>query len=340
MSNNKSNSLMQSPDKEIIRKVIAETGTRKEAGNVLEWFSSSMEGQQCLSDMLDRDAYLLETATASDLPECPSDKIFSTISGKMRRQTLKARVLRVAAVVIPLAFIIGFAAYLDTELQLFGPVQYSDLYVAKGESARICFQDGSEVYLNADSKIRYPKKFGWRKREVFLEGEAYFKVASNKRKPFVVHTGDSHINVLGTSFNVNAYSDEDVIQVTLDEGKVIFHTPQNGYSIVPGQQVVYHKSDGKASVQHLPNATTESLWKEGVIYLHDTPLVDVMRMLERRYDVSFELRNSSALKYSYSLISRQPSLTEILDELQKIAPVKFKHEKEKGIIEVSLVSKL
>ncbi|MFA6701782.1 MAG: FecR domain-containing protein [Dysgonamonadaceae bacterium] len=322
---------MESTNKEIINKVLSDTASKNEAKEVLDWFASSIEGQKCLSDMIDRDAYLLESEI-EDLHPISSDhsselyyKIINTINNRHNRRLL----FSIAAVVFPLIFIIGIGLNLINRYDLFDKAEYKELYIPKGEVAHIFFQDGTEVFINADSRIRYPEKFRLKDRIVYLEGEAYFKVTSNKHYPFIVQAGNTKVNVLGTSFNVNAYDDTEFISVVLDDGKVVFDTPVNKYGLHPGQHLVYNKESGKTSIQNLSKSTNYSLWKDRILYLNDTSLRDVVRLLERRYDVEFIVKDANALLYTYTLITRQETVEGVLNELQKISPVNFSiHDKQ------------
>lgn len=322
---------VESTNKEIINKVIAETATKKEAKEVVDWFASSIEGQKCLSDMIDRDAYLLESEMEDSYPLSSEDssdiynKIINTIDKRHNRRLL----FSIAAVVFPLVFIIDIGLSLISRYDLFEKAEYKELYIPKGEVAHVFFQDGTEVFINADSRIRYPEKFRLKDRNIYLEGEAYFKVNSNKHYPFVVQAGDTKINVLGTSFNVNAYDDAEFISVVLDEGKVVFDTPVNKLGLYPGQQLIYNKESGKTSIQNLSKSTNYSLWKDRILYLNDTSLSEVVSLLERRYNVEFIVKDANALLYTYTIITRQETVEGVLNELQKISPVKFTiHDKQ------------
>lgn len=322
---------MNTPDKKILQKVIDETSSQEDAKCVAEWFSLTIEGQQALSDMIDRDAYLMESdlRNVKVLSPVQSEIIFSKIIKKTRYNQLRRISLRVAAIVIPLFFFLGFSLYLNSQMQLFGKPVFSELYVPKGKDARICFQDGTEVFLNADSKIRYPQKFGLRKRQVYLQGEAYFNVTSNKRRPFIVHAENASVKVLGTSFNVNAYADNKDIRVTLDKGKILFNSPLNQYSMLAGQQIFYNKENGEIKVQKLSNSSDISLWKNDLLYFNDASLAEVLKTLERKYNVAFSISDARALSYSYTIRTQQNSVEEVLQELQKIAPVRFRKKEDK-----------
>lgn len=316
---------MQSSKNDIVNKVIAEIATREEAKEVVNWFSSTIEGQQHLSDMLDKDAYILENEPqlGGSLSPTRSDLLYKRIDRKILDNRLRRTSLIVAAALLPLLIITGFALFLERETDLFSKTTYSELYVPKGEDARIYFQDGTEVYLNADTRIRYPDKFGRGKREVYLDGEAYFNVRADKKKPFVVHAQQTETEVLGTSFNVNAYSDNSTIQVVLDEGKISFHVHAHSYPMLPGQQIEYDKTTERTTLRNLKQSSHASLWKKNTFYFYDTPLEEVMKVLGRRFNVEFILKTPEALNYSYTITTKQSGIDGVLKELQKITPVKF-----------------
>lgn len=293
------------------------------------WFSSTIEGQQHLSDMLDRDAYLMETEslTHNSLSEVRSDRLFKRIDNKIMDNRLRRVSLRAAAILLPLIIITGFSLFVANQRDLWGGITYSEIYVPKGEDARVFFQDGTEVFLNADTRMRYPDRFGlWKKREVYLDGEAYFNVKSNHRKPFIVHAQNTKVEVLGTSFNVNAYSNNSTVKVVLDEGKTHFQVNANSYPMLPGQQIEYDKNTSRTTLRNLMHPSRASLWKQNTLYFYDTPLAEVIKVLERRYDVQFHVNAPEALEYSYTITTRQADINGILQELHKIAPVRFKAE--------------
>jgi len=316
---------MQIKDSDIVKKVISENATKNEAKNVIDWFSASIEGQQFLSDMIDRDAYLMEADPHTGLSFTPmqSNLLFARIEKKINNNRIRRVSLRVAAVLFPFLLMIGFGWYLNSRTSLFEGTTYAELYIPKGEDGRVIFQDGTEVFLNADTRIRYPERFGLLKREVWIDGEAYFNVASNNRRPFVVHTQNTAVKVTGTSFNINSYRDSDKIRVVLDKGKVAFETEQSSYAMLPGQQIEYDKITGKITLQNLMHPSNLSLWKNNVIFFYDTPLAEVMKVLERKFNVEFNVQDQDVLSYSYTITTKQSSIDSVMRELQKIAPVKF-----------------
>lgn len=316
---------MQLSDKNIIHRVVAEEASKEEAIEVVDWFSSTVEGQQCLSDMLDKDAYLMESDPDPGKSFTPlqSDNLYKKIDRTIWQNRFKRSFLKIAAVLLPLLLLSGIGFYLNRQIDLFSGTTYSEVYVPKGEDARIFFQDGTEVFLNADTRIRYPDKFGLRKREIFLDGEAYFNVATNRNRPFVVNAQHTRTEVLGTSFNVRSYGNSNTIEVVLDEGRTSFHVHGNHYPMLPGQKIEYDKSTGRTTLRNLMNPSNASLWKKNILHFYDTPLAEVIKELERRFDVQFHVLDATVLNYSYTLTTKQPGIDGVLKELQKISPVKF-----------------
>lgn len=321
-------------DKKTLDKVIDGTSSKEEAQHAVNWLSSTIEGQQVLAEMIDRDAYLLEERTLINNPitDIQSKLLHKRIEKEIRNKEIKHFWLQTAAVLIPLIFIISTGIYLNSRFDLFIKPTYAELYIPKGEKARVLFQDGTEVYLNSDTKIKYPKKFGLTKRTVQLQGEAYFKVAPNRNRPFIVETENSSIKVLGTSFNVNAYENDKKIAVALDEGVVLFNSPRFQYQLSPGECVIYDKASGVYDVNNLLESENLSLWTNDVLFLSDTPLDEVLRKLERRFNVNFNIEESLALDYTYTLTTKESNIDIILSELERIAPVQFTLDNDRYIV--------
>ena len=170
----------------------------------------------------------------------------------------------------------------------------------RGKRTIQTLSDGTVVHLNADSRIKYVKFFHDNKREVFLEGEAYFEVAKNPEKPFLVHTKEISTKVLGTSFNVRAYQNEPDIKVSLLEGKVEISSPDQPGVIsksflAPEEQYVFHKEDTTYNICKDVDLSKAIAWKENHLIIDNESLEDVVRKLEIWYGVTFEIE-SPAIK--------------------------------------------
>ena len=321
-------------DKVTIDKVLNGTATKKEASQVAEWFSDTAEGQAYLSELMDHEAALMEANPDrySDLSAVQSANMLTAINKRIRVKKSRRLYWQVAAALIPLILVVGLTIRLNSQVNLFGKTVYSEVYVPKGKQEHIIFQDGSEAYLNSDTRLRYPRKFGLSKREIFLQGEGYFNIATNKRRPFIVRINNTDVTVLGTSFNVHAFKEDNEMKILLDKGSIVFNTPQNSYQILPGQQAVYDVLTGKCVIDYVDKPYEVSVWKDNIVLFRDTPLADVIKTLNRRYNVEFAILNPKALTYTYTLTTNQTSLENIVKELEKIAPVKFSIRKDNSII--------
>lgn len=165
-------------------------------------------------------------------------------------------------------------------------IQYHQLITPKGGEYHLQLEDGTHVWLNAASSIRFPTRFAGKERRVQLTGEAYFEVAKDKEHPFIVDINqNASIEVLGTHFNVNAYTDEENMSTTLLEGAVAVTTGNDRRKIIPGQQAVV-KPHGNDPIVVAPADTLRAIaWKNGVFDFNDAKLSEVMRQVSRWYDI-------------------------------------------------------
>jgi len=165
---------------------------------------------------------------------------------------------------------------------------------AKGQKSTITLKDGSKVYLNSESSIRYSENYGQQTRSIELTGEAFFEVVKDPNHPFIVKSGKITTTALGTSFNVRAFKDESSTSVSLAtgivkvEGDFQFPESEKDFKLSPGEAAVV---DEHQFVKQNFDAQKVLSWKEGVIYFDDTKLSETLKELERWYDVSFKINN-------------------------------------------------
>ena len=195
-----------------------------------------------------------------------------------------------------------------------------------------------KVYLNSDTRLRYPKKFGLDSREVELSGEAYFVVSKNEKRPFRVHLGGPSIHVIGTSFNIQDYPEDDKITVSLDEGKICMHlASEKEVPVLPGQQAVYDKKHDVYQILEGKNMRYLSMWKQDIIVFDDAPLSEVMTKLHRWYDVDFEVIGKMPQDLLITLTSEQTILENVLCYLEKITPLVFEYNAKERLVKVKAV---
>lgn len=329
---------MNRPTDKQIEEVLAGIATPEDAKLVAEWFTTE-EGSDYLEAAMTQDSELIKNEVA-DLyvnHDIPSRQMLEQIRKNIRVKKLKRICFRVAAVLIPVLFIIGFYIQLNSKVDLFGTSEYEEVIVDKGERIQIMFQDGTRVYINSDSKLKYPKKFALNTREVFLEGEAYFVVAKNKNRPFIVNLNGPAIQVVGTSFNVQDYPENKDIVVCLDEGSINLTLPtEKKYPVRPGERLIYNKESNECTISRMEDMHRLSMWKQNVIVFKDTPLPEVIKVLNRWYDVDFRIEDERALTYVYTLTSDNTLLEKVLMDLEKIAPVKFDYNEDKKEVIVKM----
>lgn len=202
---------------------------------------------------------------------------------------------------------------------------YNELRVPVGGFYKLLLSDGTQVWLNAASKLRFPVLFKDAKREVFLEGEGFFQVARDTTRQFIVHLDNADITVLGTTFNVNAYKDEGMIYTTLTEGKVSFNSLKKGQQVqlTPGMQSVMNVQNGLTTLRMVDTDVYTS-WVSGRFVFRSMNLEGIIRQLQRWYD--FEVFYScEAVKYYEfrGVVNRDMELRNVLDIIEETTDVKF-----------------
>ncbi|HBL73681.1 MAG: hypothetical protein A2W90_13295 [Bacteroidetes bacterium GWF2_42_66] len=240
--------------------------------------------------------------------------------------------VRAAAILlIPvLSFLFYTLSELRTESAKYARLAVDSLEIIAPINARAVVQlpDGSEAHLNYGSKIKYPQIFSGDTREIRLTGEGYFDVAHNPEKPFIVKTGGLNIKALGTVFNVLAYPDNDIVEVTLINGKVILEQnrtnkkAQNLGYMVPGQHVNYNVKTGVSSSTK-GNIEKYIAWKDGRLLFEDATIFQVIEKLTRMFNVDIELTGDLS-DCMYTVTFNNESLSQILDLMTLATPVRYR----------------
>lgn len=201
---------------------------------------------------------------------------------------------------------------------------FNTLSTPTGGQYNIVLADGTKVYLNAVSSLKYPAQFNGEQRIVELEGEAYFEVAKNKNQPFIVKSADQSIKVLGTHFNVHAYDNEPVTKTTLLEGSVAVSYKNQNTILKPGQQSNVSDKLTKIIVKEVDTEAAIA-WKNGRFKFDNSDLKSVMKQLERWYGIKVEYRGDvSDVRFNGGTF-RNKNLSEVLKVLE-LSNIKFKVE--------------
>ena len=201
------------------------------------------------------------------------------------------------------------------------PVVYNTLSTPKGGQYQVVLPDGSKVWLNAASSLRFPSAFTGSSREVELTGEGYFEVAKNKKKPFRVSVGKMKVSVLGTHFNINAYAEENAIKTSLLEGSVHITKGNTSSFLKPGQQAALNTGDDKVKIT---NADMDQVmaWKNGLFQFDGAGITAIMQEIGRWYNVEVLFQDTPPVRRFKGKISRDAELSDVL-KIIGLSGVKF-----------------
>jgi ferric-dicitrate binding protein FerR (iron transport regulator) len=207
-------------------------------------------------------------------------------------------------------------------------IRYSVITVPFGQMSQIKLSDGTKIWLNSGTTLRYPEQFAKDKRSVSIDGEAYFEVAKMPDKPFTVNTADMKVVVLGTSFNLSAYKEDKATSVTLVEGKV---TVQDKAGIriaqlVPGQMATKNKNEDSLTIQNVKTGFY-SAWIAGKIFFDDEPLDQIAIKLERWFNVKITFADEQLKSHRFTgTILKNKPVDQIMQVLELLSPIRFKHQ--------------
>jgi len=259
-------------------------------------------------------------------------KINDSRFGKNNVRSMWSAILRIAAMLIfgVTAFTMIYYANLDEDQEV--AVQMQERSNPKGQKSKITLADGTIVHLNSESVVRLPLNFNSEKREIYLDGEAFFEVSKDVDRPFIVHTGRFSTTALGTSFNIDAYNSKD-IEISLVTGKVdvaIKGQSSDHVILLPGQQA---KAKPKGLFVREFSEQRILGWKDGILHFHEASLSEVITVLERWYNVDFKIINEDqAGQWSYSSKFDNEDIEVILKNIAYIKNFEFeKNDREINI---------
>ncbi|WP_294186592.1 FecR family protein [uncultured Sphingobacterium sp.] len=202
----------------------------------------------------------------------------------------------------------------------------------KGQEFKMELPDGTTVWLNADSKLEIGPGYGVNERSVFLTGEAYFKVAKNKAKPFIVHVGNTSIEALGTAFNVKLYeNDSQLLTTQLDEGKIRVSNAGLQEILLPGQSIELNVLNGAFQRKQENTQLNAANWKDGYFEFDQTPLPEILADLARWYNFTYSLSPVYKNKVLSGKISKKESFEEVL-KILRFAGINYTIDKDRLLL--------
>lgn len=242
---------------------------------------------------------------------------FGDTQRSARSRSLKLVLLKIAAVVA-IGFLMSYLAFnrisFDYKIKSF---TWTEKYNKKGERSKILLSDGSSVWLNADSRLKFPEQFS-DNREVYLSGEAFFDITKNPSKPFVIHLDNGDVRVLGTSFNVKSFKDDANVETSVVSGKVAFisnsDSKHDTIFLTPNHKAVLTKRSGEIMTQET-NMEEDRAWVDGKIIFRSNSFKEVGKVLERYFDKKVEFDSPELMNCKLTGTFQNNTLAEIMELL-------------------------
>jgi len=223
--------------------------------------------------------------------------------------------------------ILLFSAYLYFGKATEGTTE-QEFFATYGTRTTLVLPDGSKVWLNSGSKLRYGRDFNRDNRTVFLTGEAFFDVTANKSKPFDVVTGPFTVRAVGTEFNVFSYENNE-FETSLEDGVTqIYQSCRNGHdkqiiSMKPGQRAVFDEKQAKLILSE-GDVSQFSTWREGRLTFKNAPMNEVVMKLERWFNIDIELKDPKLLQYKYTAVFEHETIQQAMEMLRFSSPIEYK----------------
>jgi ferric-dicitrate binding protein FerR (iron transport regulator) len=315
---------MKMNENQIIEFILGQSDPEKKA-EILEWINSSDENRE--------EYYYLKNLVAltGETPgnEQRSEKELNVLLNKLS-DTRKAKQLRMfinvskyAAAIIVTFFIARFL--IPSHTPNLSKDSWFEVSTASGQTAEMTLPDGTKVWMNALTHLKYPADYSASNREVSISGEAFFKVTHDEKSPFLVHTDTYNIKVLGTSFNVSSYPNDQQSKTTLVEGKVVLLDLNNKQieTLAPGQLFAFNTDNKSFQVSNVSTNYYTS-WKDGYFAFDSEKLESIAAKLERIYAVKINIPEERIKKLSFSgTIMKNKPIEQILKIIELTAPVEF-----------------
>lgn len=309
-------------ESEKIVRFLREELNESEKLEVLNWIDKSDENRAMFGEL--KNTLTLADVFGKDQPGLSLKDGMNTYPEK--GNTVKFKLLKYAASVL-IAITLGSLLVLQRQKLFQLTRNYVEYVVPNGQTSNIVLSDGTHVYLNSGSILKQYGSYFLSRRELYLEGEAFFDVVSNKKKPFVVRTSDFSVIATGTSFNVQAYKNSDHNDVSLISGELQVMTEGESEPLLmsSGEHASLNRITNKYSLSKTDYQFVS--WKEGIITFRNTRLEDLAKMLERTYNVRivFSDIKTKEMRYSGTMLRYKP-IDQILDILEMTSEARFEIE--------------
>lgn len=265
----------------------------------------------------------------SEIETIDSRAAFEKVSRRIKKENKSGAVLnmmmRIAAILfVPLFLVSSWLFYKQIGPESNAKFAMQEITSPPGIRTQVMLPDGSKVWLNAESTIKFSVPFPVATRDVDLKGEAFFDVTKNPEKPFIVHSGQVNVKVLGTRFNCKAFENDKNIEIVLEEGKIALNTGLESTEKImkPGDRAVIEKQSGEASITN-QKIGKYIAWHTGKLVFDNTPMSEVAQMLEHWFGVEVIVQNPDILNYRFTTTFENESLFQVIELLGLSSPIRI-----------------
>ena len=332
----------------LIRKYFKQKCDDTEKEKVLSWFDDSRfenKLKYILKDHWKEIELIREDSEVNS--EHLLDKIYHILYTKEWEEVQKKSFLhkivhgfsKIAAILIfPILIFSGWYNLRETAASKIDKTSYAEIFSPMGARPHFELPDGSTGWLNSGSTLKFPVNFRGASRKILLTGEGYFDVVKNPKKPFVVMAGNIEVIALGTKFNVLNYPDDETMEITLESGRVVLNAICKNKKIVritelkPDQQAAIQKETGKFQKRKV-TARNYSAWKQGMLVFRNDPMNDVIKRLERWYNVKIILKDQEIESYRYRATFEDETLDEVFKLIKLTSPIDFVQAKREKLLD-------
>ena len=322
------------------------------------WNSQHDESEQDEADSDEHFNHILQMADESQTPETGSNEGNSYLvefdNYRISRKKIWIRRIMIAASFLTVVCLSAWFLLAKNKKSGPNPAKLRELVANKGTRSKVVLPDNSIVFLNADTKLNYPPQFNDNIREVYLDGEAFFEVTKDPNKPFIVHTSGMEVKVVGTSFNVKAYSDDKLIETSLLTGSIevsVKNRPNEKIILSPNEKLIIknHNAGVSANTEKeigvkpeiainklkpdaKDSAFVETQWVEDKLVFRDKTFEEVATMMERWYNITIQINNDELKTTLLNGTFKDETIEEALDALKFIKS--FQYHKSDDIIKI------
>ena len=298
------------------------------------------------------DYRLLWEESNPKIPLMPIDVERDLLKTKRRFRHRKTRVIRFLQQAVAVFILAGFFSSIyiyhynsfKVPEYIKPPTLVQEISTAYGTRSKFQLSDGTTVFLNSGSKLLFANEFNSNCRNVELIGEAFFEVTTDPSKPFVVKTGDIHVKVLGTAFDLQAYPLSGVINTTLVHGKVILEKESDGLfkqiaDLKPSDHAIYKIGTNSVAISAEEDLDKFIAWKDGKLVFFNDPIEDVASKLGIWYNVNVKIKNNNLKGYHFTATFSDEPIEQVLDLLSKSSPMKYSIKKAKKLSDSSYLKR-